>query len=119
VPSKKRGFCVPPQPHGVAEDEVVEIGLGDEAVLDQLERLGQADAALEEREAQIGEAPGHAAEEQRLGDVVAGRGEVTDVVEGAYSFRSSEGRDSNVSVISARRLRLMTSESGRTGTGHS
>src|SRR4029077_5981201 len=41
-----------------------------------------ADAALEEREAQIGEAPGHAAEEERLGDVVAGRGEVTDVVEG-------------------------------------
>src|SRR4029077_12176266 len=41
-----------------------------------------AHAALEEREAQIGEAPGHAAEEQRLGDVVAGRGEVTDVVEG-------------------------------------
>src|SRR5215470_4223048 len=28
-----------PQPHGVAEDEVVEIALGDEPVLDQLERL--------------------------------------------------------------------------------
>src|SRR5262249_27238515 len=53
-------------------------------VLDQVtEQLAApADAALEEREAQIGEAPGHAAEEQRLGDVVAGRGEVTDVVEG-------------------------------------
>src|SRR6185503_543485 len=41
-----------------------------------------ADTALEEREAQIGEAPGHATEEQRLGDIVAGIGEVTDVVEG-------------------------------------
>src|SRR5262245_1071281 len=30
-----------PQPHGVAEDEVVKIALGDEPVLDQLERLGE------------------------------------------------------------------------------
>src|SRR5262249_59853482 len=53
-------------------------------VLDQVtEQLAApADAALEEREAQVGEAPGHAAEEQRLGDVVARRGEVTDVIEG-------------------------------------
>src|SRR2546430_11288713 len=53
-------------------------------MLDQVtEQLAApADAALEEREAQVGEAPGHAAEEQRLGDVVAGRGEVTDVIEG-------------------------------------
>jgi len=53
-------------------------------MLDQVtEQLAApADAALEERKAQVGEAPGHAAEEQRLGDVVAGRGEVTDVVEG-------------------------------------
>ena len=53
-------------------------------MLDQVaEQLAApADAALEEREAQVGEAPGHAAEEQRLGDVVAGRGEVTDMVEG-------------------------------------
>src|SRR3989442_5080294 len=52
-------------------------------VLDQVaEQLAApADAALEEREAQIGEAPGHAAEEQRLSDVVTGRGEVADVVE--------------------------------------
>ena len=53
-------------------------------MLDQVaEQLAApADAAFEEGEAQIGEAPGHAAEEQRLGDVVAGRGEVTDMVEG-------------------------------------
>src|SRR5262249_36213162 len=53
-------------------------------MLDQVtEQLAApADAALEEREAQIGEAPSHAPEEERLGDVVAGRGEVTDVVEG-------------------------------------
>src|SRR5262249_10908815 len=53
-------------------------------MLDQVaEQLAApADAALEKREAQIGEAPGHAAEEQRLGDVVAGRGEVADVIEG-------------------------------------
>src|SRR5213593_4411839 len=29
-----------PQPHGIAEDEVVEIAFRDVAVLDQLERLG-------------------------------------------------------------------------------
>ena len=40
-----------------------------------------ADAPLEEREAQVREPPGHAAEEQRLGHVVAGVGEVADVVE--------------------------------------
>src|SRR5207245_3010291 len=52
-------------------------------MLDQVteELAAPADAALEEREAQIGEAPGHAAEEQRLSDVVTGRGEVADVVE--------------------------------------
>src|ERR1043166_9622674 len=30
-----------PQPHGIAENEVVEIALGDQPVLDQLERFGQ------------------------------------------------------------------------------
>src|SRR5215469_11352401 len=40
------------------------------------------DAAFEERETQIREAPRHAAEEQRLGDIVAGCREVADMVEG-------------------------------------
>src|SRR5262245_57135309 len=53
-------------------------------MLDQVtEQLAApTDAALEEREAQVGKAPGYAAEEQRLGDAVACRGEVTDVIEG-------------------------------------
>src|SRR5262249_9939709 len=53
-------------------------------MLDQIaEQLAApADAAFEEGIPQIGEAPGHAAEEQRLGDVVTGVGEMTDVIEG-------------------------------------
>src|SRR5919197_6745232 len=39
-----------PQPHGIAEDEVVEIALGDEPVLDQLERLGQRVAHVDDVE---------------------------------------------------------------------
>src|SRR5207302_9374198 len=41
-----------------------------------------ADPALEEAEAQIGEAPGHAAEEEPLGDRMAGGGEMADMIEG-------------------------------------
>src|SRR5579885_243100 len=51
-------------------------------MLDQVaEQLAApADAAFEEGEAQIGEAPGDTAEEQRLGDVVPGRSEMADMV---------------------------------------
>src|SRR6185503_3499024 len=41
-----------------------------------------ADPAFEEPKAQIGEAPGHAAEEETLGDGVSGRREMADMVEG-------------------------------------
>src|SRR5262245_47162013 len=53
-------------------------------MLDQIaeELAAPADAAFEEGETQIGEAPGHAAEKQSLGDVMAGRGKMTDMVEG-------------------------------------
>src|SRR5215475_7499214 len=53
-------------------------------MLDQVaEQLAApAHTALEERKAQIRKTPGHAAEEQRFGDVVAGIREVTDMVEG-------------------------------------
>src|SRR5262245_13479052 len=52
-------------------------------VLDEIaeELAAPADAAFEEGETQVWEPSGHAAEEQGLGHVVAGRGEVTDVVE--------------------------------------
>src|SRR5439155_16084258 len=52
-------------------------------VLDQIaEQLAApADAAFEEREAQVRKASRHAAEEQGLRHAVAGRGEMTDVVE--------------------------------------
>src|SRR5207253_1128379 len=39
-----------PQPHGIAEDEVLEIAFGDVAVLDQLERLGQRVAHVDDVE---------------------------------------------------------------------
>src|SRR6185437_15051258 len=41
-----------------------------------------ADAAFEKGKTQIGEAPRHAAEEQGLGDIVPGRREMADMVEG-------------------------------------
>src|SRR5262245_24057509 len=52
-------------------------------VLDEIaeELAAPADTAFEEGETQVWEPSGHAAEEQGLGHVVAGRGEVTDVVE--------------------------------------
>src|SRR5439155_22411207 len=51
-------------------------------VLDEIaeELAGPADAALEEREPQLREASRDAAEEDRLGDGVAGGGEMTDMV---------------------------------------
>src|SRR2546430_10321869 len=39
-----------PQPHRIAEDEVVEIAFGDVAVLDQLERLAQRVAHVDDVE---------------------------------------------------------------------
>ena len=45
-----------------------------------VEHAAPRHAALQEAEAQLGEAPGHAAEEDRLADRVAGGGEVADVV---------------------------------------
>src|SRR5438105_11762683 len=52
-----------------------------------LEQIGEqltapADAAFQKAEAQIGEAPGHAAEEQALSDGMPGRREMADMVEG-------------------------------------
>ncbi len=57
-------------------------------MLDQIgEQLAApADAAFEEAEPQLGEAPGHAAEEQPLGDGVAGRREMADMVEGEVAW---------------------------------
>src|SRR5689334_25406407 len=51
-------------------------------MLDQIaEQLsGPADAAFEEGEAQLGEAPGDAAEEDRLRNRMAGCGEMADMV---------------------------------------
>src|SRR5438046_10102917 len=53
-------------------------------MLDQIGKklAAPADAALQKAKAQIGEAPGDAAEEEALGDGVAGRGEMADMVEG-------------------------------------
>src|SRR5438552_2071002 len=53
-------------------------------MLDQIgeELAAPADAAFQKAKAQIGEAPGDAAEEEALGDGVAGGGEMADMVEG-------------------------------------
>ena len=64
----------------------VEVGHGVDVALlpvaDEVgvERHGPGHAALEEGEAQLGEAPGHAAQEQRLGQGVLALGQVADVV---------------------------------------
>src|SRR5215470_17482962 len=47
---EEAGVLRAPQPHGIAEDEVVEVALGDEPVLDQLERLGQRVAHVDDVE---------------------------------------------------------------------
>src|SRR5215218_8762090 len=61
-------------------------------VLDQVgEKLAApADAAFEEGEAEIGETPRHAAQEQPLGDGMPGGGEVADVVVGEVAGRIAQ-----------------------------
>ena len=63
-------------------------------VLDDVDqqRAGPADAALEEGDVQIGEAPGDAAEEQRLAQPVHALGEEADVVEDVAGDRRERVR---------------------------
>ena len=59
-------------------------------MLDQIAKqlAGPADAAFEEREAQFREAPGDAAEEDRLGGRMPGCSEMTDVSRNVVFFKS-------------------------------
>src|SRR5207302_10605282 len=61
-----------------------------------------ARAALQEREVQLGEAAGHAAEEDGLGHGLAGGGEVADVVVAEVRRRVAE-QDRARAVVEARR----------------
>src|SRR5438093_3800158 len=67
-----------------------------------VEHAAPADAALEEREVQVREASGHAAEEERLADRVARGGEVADVVVAEVRRRIAE-EDRARAVVEARR----------------
>ena len=77
-------------------------------MLDQVaEQLAApAGPALEKGETQIGEAPGHAAEEQRLGDGVPGRGEMADMVEGEVRRRVALAVAAAAGVEGGRDLQL-------------
>src|SRR5439155_13486517 len=68
----------------------------------RVEHARPADAALEEGEVQVREPARHAAEEEGLRDRVAGRGEVTDVVEAEVRRRVAE-QDRARAVVKARR----------------
>ena len=61
-------------------------------MLDQVgeELAAPADAAFEEGEVEIGEAPRHAAQEKPLGDGMAGGGEMADMVEGEVAGRVAQ-----------------------------
>src|SRR5439155_1519572 len=67
-----------------------------------VERACPAGAALQEREVQLGEAAGDAAEEDRLGHGLAGGGEVADVVVAEVRRRVAE-QDRARAVVEARR----------------
>ena len=77
-------------------------------MLDQIgEQLAApADPAFEKAEAQIGEAPRHAAEEQGLGDGMAGGGEMADMVEGEVRRRIAQAEAAAAGVEGRRDLQL-------------
>src|SRR5690348_11149171 len=75
-------------------------------MLDQIgeELAGPAGAAFEEPEAQLGEAPRHASEEDRLGDRMAGGGEMADMVEGEVARPIAQTETAAAGVESRRDL---------------
>src|SRR5438309_7919265 len=76
-----------------------------------LEQIGEqlaapADAAFQKAEAQIGEAPRHAAEEQPLGDGVPGRREMADMVEGEVARVVAQSEAAAAGMEGRRHLQL-------------
>ena len=65
-----------------------------------VQHAGPRDPALQESDLEVGEAPGHAAEKQRLADRLQRGGEMTDVVVGEVAERAAnrvkQDRKSNV-----------------------
>src|SRR6266851_4335116 len=62
------------------------------SVLDQIAKqlIGPIDAAFKEGKAQLREAPGDAAEENRLGGRMPSRGEMADVAVGEFGRRQAQ-----------------------------
>src|SRR6185312_9210117 len=97
--------------------ELLRVHIGDAvapAPLPMLDEIGKelaapADAAFEEGEAQIGEAPRHSAEEQRLGDGLAGGSEMADMIIGEVAGRIAQPEASAASVKSGRDAELAAS----------
>ena len=77
-------------------------------VLDQIgkELAAPADAALQEPEVHVGEAPRHPAKEQRLGHRVTGRGKVADMVKGEVARGVAQAEAAAAGVKSRRHLQL-------------
>src|SRR5204863_583087 len=88
--------------------ELLGIHVGDAlgaAPLPMLDQVGEelaapAHPAFQEGEVEVGEAPRHAAQEQPLGDGMAGGGEVADMIESEIARRVAQAKAAAASVES-------------------